>query len=149
MTDARRPNSAGTDFKTHGARFALFSGVGVFNTVTDFAVFTALTAVDLVPLAANAVGFLAANGQSYLINARLTFRENGEAARMSPSGFLKFAGAHVLSLLLSSVSILLLSELMGAFAAKAAAAFVSVLWNYATSALIAFAPHRPTESRAR
>lgn len=132
--------------RTHGVRLALFSGVGVLNTTTDFLVFVALLAAGLPAVAANGLGFLAANAQSYLVNARVTFRSGGNAAPLSWRGFLKFAGAHLFSLFLSSAAIILLSDAIGALAAKFAAAALSVLLNYATSAAFAFAPPRRRES---
>ncbi len=137
MTDAPAEN-----VRAHGGRMALFAGVGVANTVLDFAVFGALLAAGAPPLAANVGGFLCANLQSYLLNGRITFRRGGKAAPTSIAGYGKFAASHLASLGISSAFIAFLSGPLGAFGAKAASALFTFLCNYASSAFLVFAPRK-------
>lgn len=124
--------------RREGARMARFGAVGLANTATDFALFSALILAGVAPTLANGAGFLAANLQSYLVNARVTFGEKGAPAPVSFSGYGKFAGAHILSLVFSTAMILVLSDRIGPFAAKAAGALFTFLWNYWSSAFFIF-----------
>lgn len=129
---------SGRAARVEGGRMLRFSGVGVINTVTDFAVFSIVVAAGITPVAANAVGFLAANLQSYLLNSRITFSEEGRAACVSLIGYIKFLAAHGMSLAVSTILILLLADRIGALPAKAAALGFALVWNYFTSAVFVF-----------
>lgn len=137
---AGNDRAAGAPAARHGRRFVLFSGIGLANTATDFAVYIALMFVGLAPVFANFAGFLVANGQSYFLNAGVTFRENGRGARRSFGGYLRFAAAHVVSLLISTAIIVAFADLVGAVAAKAGAALLTLVMNYAAAALFVFRP---------
>ncbi len=129
--------------RRHGERMAKFGGVGLLNTLTDFLVFAALAAAGLAPVLANAAAFLAANAQSYAVNARVTFREKGAAAPLSFRGYAAFAAAHLVSLLVSTAIVLVLADRTGPYAAKLAALAVTFVWNYAASAFFVFRPKTP------
>lgn len=129
----------------HGKRLLLFGGVGVANTAMDFAVFIGLMTAGLSPVLANVGGFVAANAQSYFLNAQLTFREDGRPAQMSIKGYAKFAGAHLVSLLISTGMIIAFSDVLGAVFAKAAAVVATLLWNYAASAFFVFREQSETK----
>lgn len=145
--DRPQKASMGVCARREGARMARFGMVGVANTATDFAVFAGLLLLGLAPMIANGAGFLAANLQSYLVNARVTFVERGGApAPVSLSGYVKFAGAHILSLVFSTAMLFALSDLIGPFAAKAAGAVFTFLWNYWSSAIFIFGPRKEKTS---
>lgn len=137
------------DAASHGRRFVLFGGVGVANTATDFAAFAALIAAGISPVAANALAFFIANAQSYWMNSRVTFREAGRPAAISPGGYTKFLGAHLVSLLISTAMIAAFADVIGAVGAKALAAIFTLAWNYTMSAHLVFRPEprRPESSR--
>lgn len=117
------------------ARFGL---VGVGNLATEFAVFNLLMHSGLAILAANAAGFLCANIQSYFVNAHVTFRENGAAARRSLRNYARFFLAHVLSLAISTGFIAAFADDIGPNLAKLAAVGFGFVANYSMSALFVF-----------
>lgn len=117
------------------ARFGL---VGVGNLITEFAVFNLLMHAGLAILAANAVGFLCANIQSYFVNAHVTFRENGAAAALSLRNYARFFLAHVLSLAISTGFIAAFADDIGPNLAKLAAVGFGFIANYSMSALFVF-----------
>ena len=122
----------------HGGRMARFGAVGVINTLIDFAAYAVFHALGAPPLAANVVAFGVANGQSYLLNAWITFRDEGRRAPVSFGGYAAFAAAHVVSLVISSAMIFALTDRLGAYGAKAAAAGVTFVLNYGFSAALVF-----------
>lgn len=125
------------------ARFGL---VGVGNLITEFAVFNVLMQAGLAILAANAVGFLCANIQSYLVNAHVTFRENGAAAPLSLRSYVRFFLAHCLSLAISTSFIAAFADEIGPNLAKLAAVGFGFIANYSMSALFVFRGGRRGES---
>lgn len=116
-----------------------FGGVGVANTITDFAVFWVLIVAGLTPVLANLAAFFVANLQSYFFNARVTFRVAGRPAAVSPAGYLKFLTAHLMSLAVSTAMVVMLASRIGPLAAKAAAIGFTFAWNYAMTAAFVFA----------
>lgn len=130
-------------WRTHRTRIVRFAGAGALSAVTDFAVFAAAGAAGAAPAAANVVSFLAANAQSYVLNARLTFRTGGRPTPLSPSGYGRFFFAHLFSLALSTALVAALAPAFGAWPAKIAAALVAGVWNYAASSRFVFV--RPRE----
>ena len=117
---------------------ARFGGVGVVNTIVDFAVFVGLVTAGAAPIVANGAGFLVANAQSYLLNSKVTFRQQGRAARVSLGGYLRFVAAHALSLAISTAMIALLADRIGVLQTKVLATVVTFLWNYTISVLFVF-----------
>lgn len=138
-----------SDTPDHGRRFALFGGVGVVNTATDFATFAALVAAGVSPVAANGAAFLVANTQSYWLNSRVTFRDGGGPARLSFGGYGKFLGAHIVSLAISTAMIAAFAGVIGAVGAKAVAAIFTLAWNYMMSAHFVFRAEAPGRGKAR
>jgi putative flippase GtrA len=132
------PGVSRKDFARHAAGLAKFGAVGVLNVATEFTVFGLMVAAGVTPLAANACGFLCANGQSYLANASFTFRENGKGAPLSFRAYARFFAAHCAALGVSTTSLIALGPAIGLFEAKALAVGVSFLLNYAMSAAFVF-----------
>lgn len=122
----------------HANGLLRFGAVGVFNVATEFTVFGLLIAAGVTPLAANACGFVCANGQSYLANARFTFRENGKGAPLSFRAYARFFAAHCAALAVSTAFLIALGPAIGLFEAKALAVGVSFVLNYAMSAAFVF-----------
>jgi len=122
----------------HAGGIARFGAVGVFNVATEFTVFGLLVAAGVMPLTANACGFLCANGQSYLANACFTFRSNGRPATLSLRAYGRFFAAHCAALGVSTTALLSLGPVIGLFEAKAVAVVASFLINYVMSALFVF-----------
>lgn len=124
--------------RRHGGQAARFGFVGVFNTGVDFAVYAACVAAGFAPLLANALAFACANIFSYAANAHVTFRRNGAAAPMSWRGYGVFFAAHLASLAISTIFILLTVDHIGPYLAKGAATVATLAINYAASAFLVF-----------
>ncbi len=124
--------------KRHSGAIARFGAVGVANTITEFAVFGALLHLGAAALVANAAGFLCANIQSYIVNAHVTFREDGAPAKLSLPRYGRFFMAHCLSLAISTAFIILFAGHIGPFLAKLAAVGFGFFANYTMSALFVF-----------
>ncbi len=124
--------------RRHSGAMARFGVVGVGNTLTEFLIFGALLHFGVSAIGANAIGFLCANIQSYVVNAHVTFRKDGAAALMSIRGYGRFFLAHCLSLAISTLFIILFADDVGPFLAKVAAAGFGFLANYSMSALFVF-----------
>lgn len=122
---------------------ARFGAVGVGNVVTEFAVFGALLHFGVGPLAANLLGFLCANIQSYVVNAHVTFRKDGAAAPLTIFAYRRFFLAHCLSLAISSGFIIFFAEQFGPLLAKAAAVGFGFIANYSISARFVFRDRAP------
>lgn len=133
----------------NGRKLALFGGVGVANTATDFVAFAGLVAFGVPAIVANGAAFLIANAQSYWMNSRVTFRDEGRAAPISVSGYGKFLSAHLVSLLISMGMIAAFSGVIGALAAKAVAAIFTLAWNYMMSAHFVFKAEAPSRGKRR
>lgn len=131
-------NSQVDRFRRHSGAMARFGLVGVGNLVTEFAVFNLLMHSGLAMLAANALGFLCANMQSYIVNAHVTFRENGESAPRTMRGYTRFFFAHCLSLAISTGFIAAFADEIGPNLAKLAAVGFGFIANYSMSALFVF-----------
>lgn len=132
--------------RRHSGAMARFGVVGVGNLATEFAVFNILMHAGLAILAANAIGFVCANLQSYFINAHVTFRENGAAAPKSLRSYLRFFLAHCLSLAISTAFIAAFAGEIGPNLAKLAAVGFGFVANYSMSALFVFRKASPGES---
>ena len=138
---------AAARMRRHSGAMIRFGLVGLGNLFTEFTVFNLLMQAGVAILAANAFGFLCANIQSYVVNAHITFRENGAAARLSPGNYGRFLMAHCLSLAISTAFIALYAEKIGANPAKLAAVGFGFIANYTMSALFVFRGGRaPRES---
>ena len=124
--------------RQHGVQFAKFGAIGAVNTVLDLGVYTVLIFFGTVAFAANFAAFIAANMVSYLMNARFTFRREGRAQPVSPGNYVKFCLAHAMSLVISTLTILLLADIIGPLLAKLASIPVTLLWNYLASAFVVF-----------
>jgi putative flippase GtrA len=122
----------------HRRRFLRFGGAGALSAITDFVVFGALIAVGWPAAPANVASFLVANVQSYFLNARLTFGDRHRGAPVSVLGYGRFFLAHLVSLVGSTALIAAAAPAIGALPAKAIAALLAALWNYAAAATFVF-----------
>ena len=129
----------------HPRQVALFSSVGVLNTVLDFVVYSAAILLGMSPALANVAGFAAANPFSYAVNARVTFRTEGQRAATSFRGYGKFLAAHLVSLVISTTAVHYLALQFGPFVAKICVIFLTLAINYGASALFVF-PQRNERS---
>lgn len=119
-----------------------FGGAGVLSAATDFAIFGAALAAGAHPAAANIAAFLVANVQSYVLNARLTFRSGGKPAPLSVSAYGKFLFAHAFSLAFSTLIVAWLAPMLGPWPAKLVALIAAAVWNYSAAALFVFRENR-------
>lgn len=121
-----------------GGQFFRFGLVGVMNVIVDFAVYAVGLAAGLTPALANIAAFTVTNVFSYLVNARVTFRENGAPAPVSLKGYGAFWAAHLVSAAISTAIVFFFADRLGPFTAKAIAIAVTVFINYGASALFVF-----------
>lgn len=90
-----------------------FAGVGVLNSGIDAALYLALTRVlDMAPLTASALSFLAGSLNSFLLNKRFTFADTA-AGRMMAAQYVKFLCVTILVLGVHQSSLLLLHHHLG------------------------------------
>ena len=122
-----------------GARIFRFGAVGVACAVTDFVIFALFLTIGVNPLAANAVAFLLANVQGYVLNATITFRDTDGRQPLSFAGYGRFLGAYLFGLVVSSAVIAALIGVLGPWPAKIAATVAAGFWNYLLTAIFVFA----------
>lgn len=126
--------------KHRGGQFFRFGAVGVVNTAVDFTIYAIGLALGLAPALANIAAFSVANVFSYVVNAQVTFRENGAAAPMSLKGYGAFWAAHLVSVAISTAIVFFFADRIGPLAAKVVAVAVTVFINYGASAFLVFKP---------
>lgn len=124
--------------ETHRRRILRFGGAGVVSAATDFAVYALALGAGAQPAVANALAFLVANVQSYLLNARLTFVYDGRPAQISVSAYGRFLLTHALSLVVSTALVATLAPHIGPLSAKFIAIGVAAVWNYGASHYFVF-----------
>ncbi len=125
-------------------RFARYGTVGALGTATDVAVMLALVRyAGLVPVLANAAGFVIAVCQNFILNRRLTFPESRGApasGQLTRFFIVSLAGLAInLPVFLFVDSSL--NPHLGAHSYKAAKAFaigVVLVWNYLANRLWTF-----------
>jgi len=122
--------------------FMRFGLVGVINTAVDFGVFVLLYRVGgLDPLLANAIAFLVAVTNSYLLNHHWTFHR--PHSTLSFFAYIRFVALNAGGLLIGTLAILWLGKLMPLEFAKLIAAALTLLWNYTSSKLFVFNTGKP------
>lgn len=115
-----------------------FAVVGLINMAVDLAVFSLAYYVwGTHVLAAHALGFTVAVGNSYVLNKLWTFGERGWS-RDAVGGAVRFFAVAVGGLLIGSGVILALDPFMPALAAKIGAIGVTFVWNYTLSRRFVF-----------
>jgi putative flippase GtrA len=125
-----------------GAEFLRFGLVGLINTAVDMGVFIlAYRGFQLDPLLANALAFLVAVTNSYLLNHFWTFQRADSP--VSLSAYSRFLLLNTGGLLIGSLAILLLGRFIMAELAKLAASVLTLLWNYSTSRWLVFNARNP------
>ncbi len=91
-----------------------FAGVGALNSGIDALLYLALTrGLDMAPLTASALSFLAGSLNSFLLNKRFTFADSA-AGRAMLGQYAKFLCVTVLVLGAHQMSLLLLHHQLGA-----------------------------------
>jgi putative flippase GtrA len=134
--------------RDHARRFSIFTGVGILNTMIDFACFTFLYKyIDLGIIISNVLAFLAAVTNSYVLNAWLTFSDRTVASKRLDTSVKFFTVALSclgLSTLIVSVAALFLHPLLGKLFASA----VSLVVGYVASTTLIFPDRERTASTA-
>ena len=116
--------------RSHAGRLSKFGVVGVINTAVDYIVFAVLVqlfAVHVVP--ANIAGYGAGIVNSFVLNARFTFRDRAGGGNR----FGLFVVVNLVGLVLSTGVVWMLSLTLHPLLAKLAATGVTLIWNYAMS----------------
>jgi len=99
-------------WKKTGLQFILFNMIGLLNTAIDIAVFSLLQAFSVHAIIAQAAGYMAGMLNSYLLNSRITFRQ--QSSQMDQ----KHMGARKVRFIVWNASMLLLSVLLMAVAVE-------------------------------
>ncbi len=102
-----------------------FAGVGLVTTLLDMTVFALLGAADVHPAPANIASYSCGIALSYALNRRWTFSKDP-----SLSQALKFVLATSSGLVLSTLLLVILTEMMPPVPAKIVTVPVVFLWNY-------------------
>ncbi len=124
-----------------------YSLVGVANTATDFAIFSILYYfAGWGPLWANSLAFGVAVSQSYLCNARWTFKQ--KAADLSLESYAYFVMINLGCLAISNGTIYLLDTITSPLSAKLLAAGIVLVWGYLMSSRFVFALNRRSVLRS-
>jgi putative flippase GtrA len=95
---------------TFGAQLRSFVVIGVLCTLAYAAIYAALRAAGLAPLAANAIGLAATMGANFVANRHLTFQAGDEPLVPQLAGY---AVAYALGVAASSVVLLALESALG------------------------------------
>lgn len=105
-----------------------YASVGLLNTGTDLACFLALHHwAGLGPELANVLAFVIAATQGYLMNQRWTF---ADAAGPSWRGWLAYLGVNTAGVAISTATIYLLADQIGAIGAKLVATVLVFAWGF-------------------
>jgi putative flippase GtrA len=119
-------------------RPGLFALVGAANTGVDFTTYVTLTRwwhID--PITANVVGFMLGSLNSYVFNAKLTFRDVGLPV-LSSRRMLLFAATTLLCLALSTLVLYSLLDIMPDLLAKGLAVGVTFIVGYWLNRVVVF-----------
>ena len=126
-------------------QFVTYSLVGVLNTATDFLVYLlCISALSINLLAANSIAFAIAVTQGYLLNTRWTFRDT--ETRWSFRSYFFFVAINLGGLVISTVTIVLLSDWLGPLLAKLASVVFIVFWGFLMAKRFVFSGKTPDES---
>lgn len=119
-------------------QLATYSAVGVLNTATDFLVFTlCISAFSINLLVANFIAFAIAVTQGYILNKRWTFGDSGKS--LGVRSYFFYVAINLGGLVVSSVTIVLLSNWTGPLLAKLASVFIVLFWGYLMAKRFVFA----------
>jgi putative flippase GtrA len=113
-----------------------FAAVGAVNTAVDTGLFAALTALGLVPAAANVVSYDTGVLVSFAINRSWTFAA-GDGPRLTQ--FLRFLVVNLGALVLSTLLVATLSRTMPPLAAKLLSLPATFVWGFLLSRRFVFA----------
>ena len=117
-----------------------FASIGVVNTAIDVLVFTAAYKLFALPLiASNVLSWLVAVSASYAMNTKLTFgRETGGIFRSKD--FVRFIGSGTVGVIVTTTTLVILSNYINIFAAKFFSITVGFAVNFSMSHFVVFRP---------
>lgn len=121
-----------------------FGVIGLGNTVIDFGVFTLAYQVLKLPLVpANVLAWLVAVSCSYVMNTMITFRaESGRVLRRKD--YLGFVASGVLGVIVTTTTLVVLSNFMPVLFAKLVSIVASFVVNFTMSHFVVFRA-KPTD----
>ena len=119
-----------------------FAGVGLANTLVDFAILLELSRVLLwPPTLANIVSYSCGLLCSYMLNSRLTFKSRTSSWRFP---FLIYICANILGILTNCAIVFMAAPSLGLILAKSYAIVASFAVNYLLSRFFVFSTERET-----
>jgi putative flippase GtrA len=127
------------------SRFAI---VGAFNTAVDFAIFSALVyGMGLAPAPSNVISYSAGVIVSFFLNRSWTFTTTGYGQRV-PRQFATFLVVNAVGIALSTIIVLIASQMTTPLVAKFGAIIVTSIWNYCGSWRFVFRDTRHLGARS-
>jgi putative flippase GtrA len=125
------------------AKMISFGLIGLGNTVIDLAVFLLAYSVFAVPLVpSNVLAWLVAVSCSYFMNTMITFRaESGRVLRRKD--YLSFVASGVLGVIVTTTTLVVLSNFMPVLFAKLIAIVASFAVNFTMSHFVVFRTKLP------
>ncbi|MBI1365840.1 MAG: GtrA family protein [Alphaproteobacteria bacterium] len=124
--------------RAHAPRVTRFALVGLVCAAVDFSLFALLVGAGAPPVLANIPSFMTANVAAYFLHARVTFRRGGAPAGTSFTGYARFFGAYVFSLVLSTTVVGVFSPRFGPLPAKLGATGLAAASNYLANHFLVF-----------
>ena len=125
-------------------KVAVYALVGVLNTAIDYGLFlVAHTVLGLPLVAANALSWMMAVSNAYMLHSTITFAaETGRKLRWS--AYFTFVAAHIAGWLANTAALLVAAEvlLLPVWLAKLLAAMASFLVNFSMSNFVVFRVRR-------
>lgn len=107
-----------------------FGAVGVVNTILDFAIFITLVRYfEWNLLLANAVSYIVAVTNSYVLNLLWTFTKS-QGAKFGAHSYLRFVTVNTVGFLIGSVVIWQLHDILTPEFAKLISIIITLAWNY-------------------
>ncbi len=119
-------------------RIVKFGLVGIGNTITDFLIYTCLIWFNSPFIIANAVAFLLANIQGYVVNAKFTFSNSTSSESLSLQTYSRYLMGHLGSLVFGTAIIAVTISTLGPFTAKPIAVAAGFCLNYFVSKRFVF-----------
>ena len=119
-------------------QFIKFNIVGVFNTLLDIGIFTALTALGLIPYIAQVFSYSCGVLNSYIWNRKWSFKAKNKWSRQE---FLKFVVVNLVSLGVATVILYLCIDVFHVgsdFIAKLIATPFALIVNFTGNKLFVF-----------
>ena len=118
-------------------QFLAFCTIGFVNTAVDFIVFfMAIALLSADTIVANIIAWFVAVQLSYVMNSRLTFREDYH--QLNFKDLAKFMLSGIVGLIVATASLLILNQFMDLMLAKIISIFIGLVFNFTLAKYFVF-----------